>query len=540
MTGLATQSSAAGQATARPRLALEGVTRRFGAFTALDGVSLALHAGEVHCLLGENGAGKSTLCNLVFGVHAPDAGTMRIDGKPYAPTGPREALAAGIAMVHQHFSLIDELSVVDNLMLGRVRGVLDRKAWARRLEGLAERYGLALSPDAQVGDLSVGERQRVEIVKCLMREPRLLILDEPTAVLLPDEIRSLLAVCRRVAEEGAAVLLVTHKLAEIREAADRATVLRQGGVAATSDAPAREIDRLVRAMIRRDVDALDPAMAATLGIAEPSARPMSEAASRNLPPRDGPDVLQIDGVSVRDPEGALRLDSVTLTLRAGEIVGLAGVEGNGQSELGLILAGLLRPESGHVYLDETDLTGKPPAAFTAAGIGIVPEDRHRVGAIVEMSVAENLFLNRTAAFTRFGLLRRKAMLGAAADLMTRFDIRATGPDARFGRLSGGNQQKAVLARELTMPSLRFLLAAQPTRGLDVGAVEAVYALIREASRAGVAVLLISSELDEVLTVAHRIAVIYRGSIVGERPADPRHRDAIGAMMAGHPVAQAAA
>ena len=520
------------------RLELDGLTKRFGSFAALSGVTLGLRAGEVHCLLGENGAGKSTLCNLVFGVHAPDEGTMRIDGRPYRPAGPRDALAAGIAMVHQHFSLVDELSVVDNLMLGRVRGILDRKAWAKRLDGLAERYGLALAPFARVGDLSIGERQRVEIVKCLMLEPRLLILDEPTAVLLPDEIRSLLAVCRRVAQGGTAVLLVTHKLAEIREAADRATVLRQGRVTATSETPAREIDRLVRAMIRRDVDALDPAMAATLGLAAPTPSVAPKPASP-APPQ-GADVLQIDGISARDPDGALRLDTVTLTLKAGEIVGLAGVEGNGQSELGMVLAGLRRPDGGRLYLGGTDLTGATPAAFTRAGIGIVPEDRHRVGAISEMSVAENIFLNRTGAFTRFGLLQRSAMREAAAALMERFDVRATGPDATFGRLSGGNQQKAVLARELTAPGLRFLLAAQPTRGLDVGAVEAVYALIRQASERGVAVLLVSSELDEVLTVAHRIVVIYRGRIVGERPADSRHRDAIGAMMAGQVPDQAAA
>ncbi|WP_430913887.1 ABC transporter ATP-binding protein [Methylobacterium sp. sgz302541] len=531
-------SAASSTAGPPPRLELAGLTKRFGGFTALAEVDLALRAGEIHCLLGENGAGKSTLCNLVFGVHAPDEGRMLIDGRPYRPAGPRDALAGGIAMVHQHFSLVDELSVVDNLMLGRVRGILDRKGWAKRLDGLAARYGLPLAPFARIGDLSIGERQRVEIMKCLMLEPRLLILDEPTAVLLPDEIRSLLAVCRRVADEGTAVLLVTHKLAEIREAADRASVLRQGRIVATSEAPSSEIDRLVRAMIRRDVDALDPAMAATLGIAE--AAPAPAPAEPPAAEPKGVDVLQIDGITARDPDGALRLDTVTLTLRAGEIVGLAGVEGNGQSELGMVLAGLRQPDGGRLHLGETDLTGRTPAAFTAAGIGIVPEDRHRVGAISEMSVAENILLNRTGPFTRFGLLNRKAMREAAAALMERFDVRATGPDAVFGRLSGGNQQKAVLARELTAPGLRFLLAAQPTRGLDVGAVEAVYGLIRQASARGVAVLLVSSELDEVLTVAHRVVVIYRGRIVGERPADPRHRDAIGAMMAGQQPEQAAA
>ena len=519
--------------TGRGALALTGVTKRFGAFAALSEVDLDFRPGEIHCLLGENGAGKSTLCNLVFGIHAPDAGAITLDGVAYRPGGPRDALAAGIAMVHQHFSLIDDMSVVDNLMLGRERGYARRKAYAAELATLAARYGLALAPFAKVGDLSVGERQRVEIVKALMREPSILILDEPTAVLLPVEIRSLLEVIRRVADEGRTVVLVTHKLAEIRHVATRVTVLRQGRVAATSDTPADDIDRLVRAMIQRPLDALDPAMMVTLGMVPATGALNPQAGRPAAKPRPGgADALQIDGVGVTDAAGAVRLDAVTVTIRPGEIVGIAGVEGNGQSELGAVLAGLLVPTAGRVIVAGQDLTGRTPGTFTAAGVGIVPEDRHHVGAITAMSLTDNLFLDRARVPTRFGLVRRRAMRQTALDQMQRFDIRAASPEVAFGSLSGGNQQKAVLARELTAPRLKVLLAAQPTRGLDVGAVEAVYGLIRQACAQGVAVLLISSELDEIVAVADRVLVLYRGRIVGECPAEPGQRDRIGALMAG--------
>jgi simple sugar transport system ATP-binding protein len=514
-------------------LSLSGVTKRFGAFTALSNVDVRFQPGEIHCLLGENGAGKSTLCNLIFGLYAPDEGAISLDGRPYRPAGPADALDSGVAMVHQHFSLIDDMSVVDNLLLGRAAGRARRDEYAAGLTRLAERYGLALEPFARVGSLSVGERQRVEIVKALMREPSLLILDEPTAVLLPDEIKSLLRVVRQVADEGRAVILVTHKLAEIRHVADRVTVLRQGRVAATSETPASDLDQLVRAMIQRPLDDLDPAMMVTLGIAGGGAEGRAPNAARAAKPKPGgPDALQLDGVSALGPDGAVRLDNVTLTLRSGDIVGVAGVEGNGQTELGLILAGLLRPASGQVVVGGQDLTGRSPAEFTAAGMGVAPEDRHRVGCITAMSLTDNLYLDRTRVPTRFGLMRRGVMRETAVTMMKRFDIRAASPDVAFGSLSGGNQQKAVLARELTAPRLKVLLAAQPTRGLDVGAVEAVYALIREACARGVAVLLISSELDEILTVADRVVVLYRGRIVGERPASPDQRESIGALMAG--------
>jgi ABC-type uncharacterized transport system ATPase subunit len=315
-----------------PILSLRGMTKRFGSVLALDDVTIDIGAAEIHCLLGENGAGKSTLCNLIFGLHLPDAGEMRLAGEPYRPAGPTDALAGGIAMVHQHFSLIPDFTVIDNLLLGRERGILHRAAYAETLQRVAATFGLPIEPHAKVGDLSVGERQRVEIVKCLIREPRVLVLDEPTAVLPPDEVEAFLAVCRRVAQGGCGVVLVTHKLAEVKRVADRVTVLRNGRSVATSAAPAQDIDRLVRAMIQRDLDSLDTALASTLGMAGEERAPDE---SRREQARRA-DALQIDGLTVQDAVGSLRLDELTLTVGKGEIVGLAccGREAAVSSSLG--------------------------------------------------------------------------------------------------------------------------------------------------------------------------------------------------------------
>jgi simple sugar transport system ATP-binding protein len=382
------------------------------------------------------------------------------------------------------------------------------------------RYGLALDPYARVQDLSVGERQRVEIVKCLVREPRLLVLDEPTAVLLPGEIAALLAVCERVAAQGCGVVLVTHKLAEIRKVARRATVLRQGRVVARSESPATEIDALVRAMIQRELDA-------------PSISPAARPARVAVEPGAREPALLADGLTVRDADGVTRLDNFTLLVQPGEIVAVAGVEGNGQSELGAALSGMLRVREGRFFVCGDEMTHASPRQLTRAGCGVVPEDRHALACVTGMSVAENVLLDRLARFRRRGLLDRRALREAALQLMRRFDVRAAGPEVSFGGLSGGNQQKAVLARELTLEPLRFLLAAQPTRGLDVGAVEAVYGHIRAAAARGVGVLLISSELDELLAVADRVLVLYRGRIMGECRTAGADRARIGAWMAGH-------
>jgi simple sugar transport system ATP-binding protein len=489
------------------------VTKRFGGFTALEEVSLDVQAGEIHCLLGENGAGKSTLCNIVFGVHRADEGTLRLHGQPFRPQGPVHALASGVAMVHQHFSLVGNMSAVENMMLGR--GRLRPAAMRARVGALAEELGLAVDLDRPVEELSVGERQKVEVLKCLLDAPRLLVLDEPTAVLPPPEVSGLLALCRQVAEKGCGVVLVTHKLAEIAEVATRTTVLRRGRVIETvvmrgaeSDLPA-----LVRSMVGRDVRPLDGQRSSF--VADAGAAP----------------ALELDGLVVEDQAGSRRLD-LSLVVNRGEIVGLAGVEGNGQSELGMVLAGLLPASSGKVLVAGRDVSGLAPHELTRLGVGIVPEDRHAVGCHLALSVAENLFLGELRRFTRLGLLRRDRLRRATEERMAVFDVRADGPDAPMASLSGGNQQKVVLARELSLDPLRFLLAAQPTRGLDVGAVEAVYAQIRAARDRGVGVLLVSSELDELIAVADRILVIYKGRILGELPAAREHRESIGALMSG--------
>jgi general nucleoside transport system ATP-binding protein len=324
-------------------------------------------------------------------------------------------------------------------------------------------------------------------------------------------------------------VLVTHKLAEIKKIADRVTVLRGGRVVATSATPAADIDALVRAMIQGNVEMLDTSAASILGL-----EPVRHVGHDRAATATTTDALQIDGLTVRDDQGVTRLDNFTLTIGRGEIVGVAGVEGNGQSELGAVLAGMMTPTAGRIHLGETELTGRSPQQITAAGIGIVPEDRHAVGCVTGMSLAENIYLNRLGEFTRFGFLQRTALETAASAMMQRFDVRARGPSALFSSLSGGNQQKAVLAREITLPNLTCLVAAQPTRGLDVGAVAAVYNHISAACARGVAILLVSSELDELLTVADRIVVLYRGRIMGSCVADPARREAIGAMMAGQP------
>ena len=509
-----------------PLLSLDNLGKRFGTLQALAGVSLDVHAGTVQCLLGENGAGKSTLCNLIFGVYAPSDGHMTFSGANWSPASPADALEQGIAMVHQHFSLVPRMTVVENLMLGQVKGMLKRPEFGARIRDIAESFGFTLDPDAVVGELSVGERQRAEIVKCLMRDPKLLVLDEPTAVLPPAEIGSLLDICRKVADSGRAVILVTHKLAEIAKVADRVAVLRTGRLVADESMASAEMGALVQAMVGREVKPLDVALA------EPGDAPAVDSPSAEASAAPRGFALVCDGLTVQDRHGAVRVDNFTLEIRPGEVVGLAGVEGNGQSELGMVLAGLLRPTEGRFYIGGEDLTHAGAAAVTAAGGGIVPEDRHAVACVTAMSVAENMYLNKLDRFTRFGLLQRRALNDATRVQMKEFDVRATGPEVAFSGLSGGNQQKAVLARELTLDPLVALIAAQPTRGLDVSAVEAVYRQIRAAARRGVGVLLISSELDELIAVADRIAVLYRGRLVGERPADMGERGAIGALMSG--------
>ncbi|WP_435738586.1 ATP-binding cassette domain-containing protein [Cellulosimicrobium sp. PMB13] len=569
-----TTHDAPGVPTGAPTLALRGVTRVFGAHTALDAVDVEIAAGEVHCVLGENGAGKSTLCNIVFGTLPATSGEVLLDGEAFAPASPADALARGVAMVHQHFSLVPTLTVEENLLLGRgVRRLRpDRVGLAARLAAIEETLGLRVDPTARVGTLTVGARQRVEIVKALLDEPRLLLLDEPTGVLGPDEVDGLLATCRRVAATGTAVVLITHKLAEVMRVGDRATVLRGGRVVGggplareggSASGPGLGAAELVGLMVGRDASSLDPVLAASVGVTRPVGRSsvgrspvggssvggssvgaaLPDAAAAHAiadghgepapAPDEAPPVLEVRGLVVDRPDGARALDAVDLLVRPGEIVGIAGVEGNGQSELVAALSGAVRPAAGQVVLAGTDVTRAGPRRRTALGLGVVPEDRHHEAVVTSLSVTTNLLLGRLRRYRRFGLLDRRAMDAAATDLARRFDVRAASLDAPLSALSGGNQQKAVLARELSLDPLRCVVAAQPTRGLDLGAVDDVVAHLRSAARAGVGVLVVSSELSELLVLCDRVHVAYRGALRGPvLTADPDARDRVAHLMTG--------
>lgn len=520
-----------------PALEITGLTKSFGAVRALDAVDLVVEAGTVHCVLGENGAGKSTLCHMVGGSLVPDEGALRLYGAPYAPRRPADALTAGIAMVHQHFSLVPTLTVGENLRLLRLRDL------HRRVARVREEYGLELDLDARVAELPVGVRQRAEIVKALLREPRLLVLDEPTGVLGPAETDALLATCRRIADAGHAVVLVTHKLGEAARAGDAATVLRGGRVSGGGPLAELPPERLVPLMIGRPAQSLGAGTAGTIGLAVdggPQASPSAGAPggedTPSAPDRTGK-ALRLHDVSVRRPDGTYALDAVSLDVGYGEIVGIAGVEGNGQSELMALLGGSLAPGSGQVELGGRDVTRAAPRERSRAGLGVVPEDRLHEGCVPGLRVSENLFLGRLDRFRRYGaFLDRRSMARAAEAVLTEHGIRADGPGALMSSLSGGNQQKVVLARELALDPLVCLAASQPTRGLDIGAVGAVHSRIRQASAAGTGVLVVSSELPELLALCDRIAVAYRGKLLGPvDPSEPDARERIGALMLGaHP------
>lgn len=504
-------------------LELTGVSKSFGAVRALSDIDLTVRLGEVHCVLGENGAGKSTLCNLVYGGAALDKGEMRLFGETYRPRRPADALQHRIAMVHQHFSLVPTLTVGENLLLGSGTKLrLPRQELAERVAGIEVEFGLRVELSARAGDLSVGERQTVEIVKCLLRDPRLVLLDEPTAVLGPAEIEALLATCRRIAASGRAVVLVTHKLGEIEQAGDAATVLRGGRVAGSGPLGSFTRDELVELMVGRELGDLDQALV-TGDSAPRTARDFTDIAP----------TLRATGLRLTRPDGAAALDGVELELRPGEITGIAGVEGNGQSELVAVLSGARRPDAGEFHLGTADLTHATPAVRTAHGLGVIPEDRHHEGCIPAMSVAENLTLGRLRDFRRHGFLDRKALTATAERVIAEHHIKAPGPRAAMSTLSGGNQQKVVVARELAVDNLRCLIAAQPTRGLDLGAVDAVLTRLREAAATGAAVLLISHELPELLTLCDRILVAYRGRLLGPvDPTDPQAREKIAHLMLG--------
>ncbi|WP_432457881.1 ABC transporter ATP-binding protein [Cellulomonas iranensis] len=498
------------------KLELRGITKRFGTLVANDAIDLVVEPGQIHCLLGENGAGKSTLMNVLYGLLRADAGQILLDGAPQRFDGPGDAMRAGIGMVHQHFMLVPVLTVAENVVLGdedvRGPGWLDMRTARRRVREISERFGFDLDPDALVGDLPVGVQQRVEIVKALARDARILVLDEPTAVLTPQETDELMATMRRLADAGTALVFITHKLREVREVADRITVIRHGRVAGAAE-PGTTTRELARLMVGRDV---------TLTVDRPPARPRGDG-------------LRVDGLTVRDASGRALVDDVTLQVRGGEVLGIAGVQGNGQTELVEAITGLRAPSAGTVRLGDDDLTRAGVRAVLAAGVGHVPEDRTHDGLVGEFSIAENLVLDRSFGppFVRRGEVRRAHLAEFARQRVDEFDVRTSSIRTQVRRLSGGNQQKVVIARELARP-LRLLVAAQPTRGVDVGSIEFIHRRIVETRDAGTAVVVVSTEIDEVLGLADRIAVMYRGRVVGVVPAGTS-REVLGLMMAGTPI-----
>jgi len=502
------------------------VSKRYGAVTACDEVNLTLTAGRIHGVLGENGAGKSTLMKIMIGLVLPDEGTISVDGHRVRFVDPTDAARYGIGMVHQHFSLVEPLRVWENVALGD-EGRLDPSATRDRVKEISDRYGLAVDPDAVVGDLPVGMRQRVEIIKCLRRDPSILIFDEPSSVLTPAESEQLFDTLRHVVlEEGRAVALVSHKLDEIMRATDEVTIMRQGAVVRqvrTSDVDAAE---LAEAMVGRAVSLRSERVA--LGVVDADFDG-SDVPDTHLEP--APVVLEIDGLTVMTRDGRRLLDDLSLHVRKGEIVGIAGVEGNGQRPLADVLSSLIVLSSGEVRVDGASVQTGVAGAMAAAGIGVIPEDRHDSGVVLEMTVAENLALVGIVDIARAGVIDRRAMSSTAERLIDEFEISCAGPDAPLFSLSGGNQQRVVLARELSREP-EVLIAAQPTRGLDVGAIEYMTNRLRQAAEAGVGILLISSELEEILDLAHRILVISDGRIIGEMARGEADLGRLGLLMGG--------
>ena len=497
------------------KLELKGITKRFGTLVANDAIDLVVESGQIHSLLGENGAGKSTLMNVLYGLYKADEGQILLDGKPAEFAGPGDAMAAGIGMVHQHFMLIPVFTVAENVALGheptKRGGVLDLDAARALVRKISDRFGFDVDPDALVEDLPVGVQQRVEIIKSLARDAKVLVLDEPTAVLTPQETDELMEIMRGLAKSGTSIVFITHKLREVKAVADKITVIRQGRVVGEAK-PSTETAELASMMVGRDVG-----LTVDKKVADP-----------------GKVVLNVSDLSVLDDRDQRAVDHVSFEVRAGEILAIAGVQGNGQTELAEAILGLraIHSNEGDIAISGSSVRGKSVRRILEKGVGYVPEDRQKNGLISEFSIAENLMLN--GSFTKpyangFGIaFASRARL--AEERVKEFDVRTTSALTPAGKLSGGNQQKVVLARELSR-EVDLLIVSQPTRGVDVGSIEFIHERLLEERNAGKAVLLISTELDEVLALADRIAVMYRGRIVGivDNKTD---RAKLGQMMAG--------
>jgi simple sugar transport system ATP-binding protein len=509
------------EAAPAPVLELRGITKQFPGVLANDHVDFELVPGEVHALLGENGAGKSTLMNIVYGLYHPDEGEIRLKGERVNFSSSKDAIRTGIGMVHQHFMLIPVMSVAENIVLAEEpvhEGVLlDYDAATKRVKDLADSFNFHIDPNARIENIGVGQQQRVEILKALYRSADVLILDEPTAVLTPQEAQELFGILRTLRQEGISIVFISHKLNEVLEIADRVTVLRRGKKIDTLPTEGATRESLARLMVGREV---------LLRV-------------EKTPPKPGEPVLSVENVSVLDDRGLPAVQDVSFQVRAGEIVGIAGVDGNGQSELIDGITGLRRLSDGKIVVGERDVSGEGARRVIDAGLGHIPEDRHRYGLILDFTLAENLALHdyREAPDSRFGWLFPSRLIARARRLLQEFDVRGGTPLTLASSLSGGNQQKVVVAREIGRDP-RVLLAAQPTRGLDVGAIEFVHRRLVEERDEGRAVLLVSLELDEILSLSDRILVMYEGRIVGEYGPDVTDEE-LGIAMTGATEQEAA-
>ncbi|MGO1544640.1 MAG: ABC transporter ATP-binding protein [Gulosibacter sp.] len=500
------------------KLELRGITKRFGNFTANDQINLTVEEGEIHSLLGENGAGKSTLMNVLYGLYEPEEGQILLDGVARKFSGPGDAIDAGIGMVHQHFMLIPVFTVAENLMLGREPtkwpGRLDLNEARNRVRDISARFGFHIDPDAKIEDLSVGQQQRVEIIKALSQEASILVLDEPTAVLTPQETDELMTIMDELRKEGTSIVFISHKLREVRQVSDKISVIRRGKVVGEAE-PTASNEELASLMVGRSV-----------GLTVDKA-----------PATPGEPVFQVQNLTVFGKDGTAQIDNLSFEIRAGEILVVAGVQGNGQTQLAEAILGLSENTTGSILLDGKDLLTESVRKTLDAGLGFVPEDRNADGLVGEFTIAENVILDRLhhEPFSKNMALNLKAIREFADKAVSDFDIRTPSIDTPAGRLSGGNQQKVVLARELGR-ELKMLVASQPTRGLDVGSIEFVHKQIVAARDSGIPVLIVSTELDEVSQLGDRIMVMYGGRSMGIVPPTAT-REELGKMMAGVPHVQ---
>lgn len=506
--------------TSQHVIEMNGITKEFGAFRANDNIHLDLRKGEIHALLGENGAGKSTLMNILSGLLEPTSGEIKVNGNSVKISSPDVANELGIGMVHQHFMLVDKFTITENIMLGREKskfGYIDRKSAEKEIKELSDQYGLRVDPSAKVENITVGMQQRVEILKTLYRGADILIFDEPTGVLTPQEIEELMGIMKKLISEGKSIILITHKLDEIKQVADRCTVIRRGKSIDTVNVANTSQQELADMMVGRSV---------TFKVEKTPSAPKET-------------VLKIDNLTVKETRGYDAVKSVNFEVRAGEILGIAGVDGNGQSELIQAISGLTKVSAGNIELAGSDVTNKKPRKITETGLGHIPEDRQKYGLILPMTLEENISLQTyyQKPFSNHGFLNYKEMKIHAKRLIEEFDVRTPSEEHTAASLSGGNQQKAIIAREVDRdPSL--LIAAQPTRGLDVGAIEYIHKRLVELRDNGKAVLLMSYELDEVMNVSDRIAVMYDGKIIAIVNANETSESELGLLMAGVPLAEA--